>query len=36
MFIAGDAFDNVSGAELRSLVQDAVRDLLTGPAYPAG
>jgi AcrR family transcriptional regulator len=36
LFLAGDAFDNVSSAELGSLVQDAVRDLLTGPAYPAG
>jgi len=29
MFMAGDAFDNVSSAELACLVQDAVRDLLT-------
>ena len=28
LFLAGDAFDNVSSAELGSLVQDAVRDLL--------
>jgi AcrR family transcriptional regulator len=31
LLMAGDAFDNVPGAELGSLVQDAVRDLLTGP-----
>jgi AcrR family transcriptional regulator len=30
LFMAGDAFGNVSSAELGSLVQDAVRDLLTG------
>jgi AcrR family transcriptional regulator len=30
LFIAGDAFDSVSSDELGSLVQDAVRDLLTG------
>jgi AcrR family transcriptional regulator len=30
LFIAGDAFDNISSAEFRSLVQDAVRDLLAG------
>jgi AcrR family transcriptional regulator len=30
LFLAGDAFDNVSSAELGSLVQDAVSDLLTG------
>jgi AcrR family transcriptional regulator len=30
LFLAGDAFDNVSSAELGALVQDAVRDLLTG------
>jgi AcrR family transcriptional regulator len=30
LFMAGDAFDNVSSAELGSLVQDAVRDLLAG------
>jgi AcrR family transcriptional regulator len=29
LFIAADAFDNVSSAELGSLVQDAVRGLLT-------
>ncbi len=29
LFIAADAFDNVSSSELGSLVQDAVRDLLT-------
>jgi AcrR family transcriptional regulator len=29
LFMAGDAFDNVSSAELGSLVQDAVRDLVT-------
>jgi AcrR family transcriptional regulator len=32
LFMTGDAFDNVSSAELGSLVQDAVRDLLTGGA----
>jgi AcrR family transcriptional regulator len=30
LFLAADAFDNVSSTELGSLVQDAVRDLLTG------
>jgi AcrR family transcriptional regulator len=30
LFLAGDAFDGVPGAELASLVQDAVRDLVTG------
>jgi len=30
LFLAGDAFDNVPSAELGALVQDAVRDLLTG------
>jgi AcrR family transcriptional regulator len=30
LFMAGDAFGNVPGAELSSLVQDAVRDLVTG------
>jgi AcrR family transcriptional regulator len=29
LFLAGDAFDNASGAELGSLVQDVVRDILT-------
>jgi AcrR family transcriptional regulator len=29
LFMAGDAFDNVSSAELGSLVRDAVSDLLT-------
>jgi hypothetical protein len=29
LFMAGDAFDNVSSTELGSLVQDAVRDLVT-------
>jgi hypothetical protein len=29
LFIAAYAFDNVSSSELGSLVQDAVRDLLT-------
>jgi AcrR family transcriptional regulator len=29
LFMAGDAFDNVSSAELGSLVQDALRDLVT-------
>jgi AcrR family transcriptional regulator len=28
LFMAGDAFDNVSNAELGSLVQDAVRDVV--------
>jgi AcrR family transcriptional regulator len=32
LFMAGDAFGNVPGAELSSLVQDAVRDLVTGPS----
>ena len=32
LFMAGDAFGNVPGAELSSLVQDAVRDLVTAPA----
>jgi AcrR family transcriptional regulator len=31
LLMAGDAFDTVPGAELGSLVQDAVRDLLAGP-----
>ena len=31
LFMAGDAFDNVSSAELSSLVRDAVSDLVTGP-----
>jgi AcrR family transcriptional regulator len=30
LLMAGEAFDNVSSAELASLVKDAVRDLLTG------
>jgi AcrR family transcriptional regulator len=30
LFMAGEAFDNVPSAELGSLVQDAVRDLVTG------
>jgi AcrR family transcriptional regulator len=30
LFMAGDAFDNVSSTELASLVQEAVRDLVTG------
>jgi AcrR family transcriptional regulator len=30
LFMAGDAFDNVSSAELASLVQDAIRDLVAG------
>lgn len=29
LLIAADAFDNVSSSELGSLVQDAVRDLMT-------
>jgi AcrR family transcriptional regulator len=29
LFMAGDAFDDVSSAELGSLVQDALRDLVT-------
>ena len=28
--MAGDTFDGVSSAELGSLVQDTVRDLVTG------
>jgi hypothetical protein len=28
--MAGDAFDNVPSAELGSLVQDAIRDLVAG------
>jgi AcrR family transcriptional regulator len=31
LLMAGDAFDNVPGAELGSLVRDAVRDLLADP-----
>jgi len=34
LFMAGDAFDNVPSAELGSLVQDAVRDLVTGRGAP--
>jgi len=30
LFMAGDAFGNVPGAELGCLVQDALRDLVTG------
>ena len=30
LFMAGDAFDNVSNAELGSLVRDAVRDVVAG------
>ena len=30
LFMAGDAFDNVSSAELGSLVRDAVRDIVAG------
>jgi hypothetical protein len=29
LFMAGDAFEDVSSAELGSLVKDAVRDLVT-------
>jgi len=29
LFMAGEAFDNVSGAELAALIQEAVRDLVT-------
>ena len=32
LLMAGDAFDNVSSAELGSLVQDAVRDVVAGPS----
>lgn len=31
LFTGGDAFDNVPGAELSSLVREAVRDIVTGP-----
>ena len=31
LLMAGDAFDNVSSAELGSQVRDAVRDLLADP-----
>jgi hypothetical protein len=31
LLMAGDAFDNVSSAELGSQVRDAVRDLLEDP-----
>jgi AcrR family transcriptional regulator len=30
LFMAGDAFDNVSSAELGSLVRDVVRDIMAG------
>jgi AcrR family transcriptional regulator len=32
LLMAGDAFDNVSSAELGSLVRDAVRDVLADPS----
>jgi AcrR family transcriptional regulator len=32
LLMAGDAFDNVSSAELGSLVRDAVRDVVAGPS----
>jgi AcrR family transcriptional regulator len=32
IFMAGDAFDNVSSAELGTLVRDAVRDVVGAPA----
>jgi AcrR family transcriptional regulator len=32
LLMAGDAFDDVPGAELGSLVRDAVRDLLADPS----
>jgi len=31
LFMSGDAFGNIPGTELSPLVQDAVRDLVTGP-----
>jgi len=31
LFMSGDAFSNIPGAELNPLVQDALRDLVTGP-----
>ena len=31
LFMAGDAFDNVSSAELGSLVRDAVSDVVGDP-----
>ena len=31
LLMAGHAFDNVSSAELGSLVRDAVRDITAGP-----
>jgi AcrR family transcriptional regulator len=34
LLMAGDAFDDVSGAELRSLVQDAVHDLAADRSPP--
>jgi AcrR family transcriptional regulator len=34
LLMSGDAFANVPGAELSSLVQDAVRDLVTGASGP--
>ena len=30
LFMSGDAFGSIPGSELSPLVQDAVRDLLTG------
>jgi AcrR family transcriptional regulator len=35
LFMAGDAFDNVSSAELGSLVRDAVRDVVAEPQHLA-
>ena len=32
LFMAGDAFDNVSNAEFGSLVRDAVRDIVADPS----
>jgi AcrR family transcriptional regulator len=32
LFMAGNAFDNVSSAELGSLVRDAVHDVVSGPS----
>ena len=36
LLMAGDAFDNVSSAELGSLVRDAVRDVVGDPRPDAG
>ena len=32
LFLAGDAFDNVSSAELGSLIRDAIHDVVARPA----